>query len=128
MWDPEAQASFEALKQALSSAPVLRAFDPRRRAVLATDASSLAVAAILMQPDDEGHQHPVAYESHKLTTAERNCPAHILELLAAVHALRIFRHYLLGSDAPRAEGCWSDFDLRTDNQAITWLKTNRHLK
>ena len=27
----------------------------------------------------------------------------------------------------RSEGCWTDFDLRTDNQAITWLKTNRHL-
>ena len=51
---PEAQMSFEALKQALSSAPVLRTFDPRRRAVLMTDASGLAVAAILTQPDDEG--------------------------------------------------------------------------
>ena len=121
VWDPEAQASFEALKQALSSAPVLCTFDPCRRAVLMTDASGLAVAAILTQPDDEGHLHPVAYESCKLTTAERNYPAHILELLAVVHALCIFRHYLLGSGAPRAEGCWSDFDLRTDNQAITIL-------
>ena len=127
VWSPEAQESFEALKQALSSAPVLRTFDPRRRAVLTTDASGLAVAAILTQPDDAGHQHPVAYESRKLTAAERNYPAHILELLAVVHALRIFRHYLLGSGAPREEGCWTDFDLRTDNQAITWLKTNRHL-
>ena len=119
--------SFEALKQALSSAPVLLTFDPRLRAVLTTDASSLAVAAILTQPGDEGHQHPVAYESSKLTTAERNYPAHVLELLAMVHDLRIFRHYLLGTGAPRAEGCWSDFDLRTDNQAIKWLKTTRHL-
>ena len=63
----------------------------------------------------------------KLTSAEWNYPAHVLELLAVVHALRVFRHYLLGGGAPRQEGCWSDFDLRTDNQAITWLKTNRHL-
>ena len=126
-WSPAAQASFDALKLALSTAPVLRTFDPRRRAVLTTDASGLAVAAILTQPDDEGHQHPVAYESRKLTAAERNYPAHVLELLAVVHALRVFKHYLLGSGAPRAEGCGSDFDLRTDNQAITWLKTNRHL-
>ena len=34
---------------------------------------------------------------------------------------------MLGSGAHRAEGCRSDFDLRTDNQAITWLKANRHL-
>ena len=127
VWSPAAQASFDALKLALSTAPVLRTFDPRRRSVLTTDASGLAVAAILTQPDDEGHQHPVAYESRKLTVAERNYPAHVLELLAVVHALRVFRHYLLGSGAPRTAGCGSDFDLRTDNQAITWLKTNKHL-
>jgi len=127
VWTADAQASFDALKRALSSAPVLRTFDPARRAVLTTDASNIAVAAILTQPDDDGRQHPVAYESRKLTAAERNYPAHVLELLAVVHSLRVFRHYLLGGGAPRPPGCWSDFDLRTDNQAITWLKTNRHL-
>ena len=126
-WTAKAQTSFEALKHALSTAPVLRTFDPTRRAVLTTDASGIAVAAILTQPDDEGHQHPIAYESRKLTTTERAYPAHTLELLAVVHALRVFKHYLLGSNAPRPAGCTSDFDLRTDNQAITWLKTNRHL-
>ena len=70
VWSPEAQASFDTLKQALSSAPVLSTFDPSRRAVLTTDASSVAVAAILTQQDDEGRQHPVAYESRKLTAAE----------------------------------------------------------
>ena len=55
-WSPAAQASFDALKLALSSAPVLRTFDPTRRAVLTTDASGVAVAAILTQPDDEGFQ------------------------------------------------------------------------
>ena len=106
-WTPEAQASFEALKLALSSTPVLRTFDPGRRAVLTTDASGIAVAAILTQPDDEGRQHPIAYESRKLTATERNYPAHILELLAVVHALRVFRHYLLRGGAPRPPGCWT---------------------
>ncbi len=115
VWTPATQTSFDALKLALSSAPVLRTFDPNRSAVLTTDASNIAVAAILTQPDDEGHQHPVAYESCKLTTAERNYPAHVLELLAVVHALCAFRHYLLGGGGPLPAGCWSDFDLRTDN-------------
>ncbi len=78
-WSSAAQASFDALKVALSTvtAPVLRTFDPSRRAVLTTDASGLSVAAILTQPDDVGHQHPVAYESStgKLTVAEQNYPA-----------------------------------------------------
>jgi hypothetical protein len=51
----------------------------------------------------------------------------VLELSAVVHALRVFKHYLPGSRVPRPLGCGSDFDLRTDNQAITWLKTNLHL-
>jgi hypothetical protein len=63
---------------ALSSAPVLRTFDPTRRAVLTTDASNNAVAAILTQPDDEGHQHPVANESRKLSAAERQTLARLL--------------------------------------------------
>ncbi len=67
LWTPAAQASFDALKGALSSAPVLRTFDPARRAVLTTDASNVAIAAILTQPDDEGLQHPAAYDSRKLT-------------------------------------------------------------
>ncbi len=94
-WSPAAQASFDALKQALSSAPVLHTLGPHRRAVLTTDASGIvAVAAIQTQPEDEGRQHPVTYES-------RNYQAHVLELLVVVHALRVFRvkHYrhLLGS-------------------------------
>ena len=89
MWTEDAQASFDALKLALSSAPLLRTFDPARRSVLTTDASNIAVAAILTQPDDEGRQHPVAYECSKLTEAERNYPVHVLELLgvlAVVHS------------------------------------------
>jgi hypothetical protein len=69
----------------------------------------------------------VAYASSKLTAAEQNYLAQVLELLVVVHALCAFRYYLLGGGAPRPAGCLSDFDLRTDNQAITWLKTNRHL-
>ena len=128
-WSPTAQASFEALKTLLSTAPVLRTWDPSKRGMLTTDASGLAVSAILTQPDADGLHHPIAYESRKLTATERDYPAHVLELsrLAVVHALRVFKHYLLGSGAPRPAGCWTDFDLRTDNQAVTWLKTNRHL-
>ena len=43
MWGSAEQQSFEALKRCLTSAPVLRTFDPRRRAVLTTDASEVAI-------------------------------------------------------------------------------------
>ncbi len=54
---PATQASFNALKLALSSALVLRTFDPTRHEVLTTDTSNITVTMILMQPDDGCHQH-----------------------------------------------------------------------
>ena len=122
-WGEAEQRSFDHLKRCLTTAPVLRTFDSGRRSVLTTDASEMAISAVLTQPDDDGQHHPVAYESHKLTAAEQAYPAHVLELLAVVHALRVFRHYLLGSGAPRPPGVRSDFTLRTDNQAVSWLRT-----
>ena len=44
-----------------------------------------------------------------------------------VHALRVFRHHLLGSGAPRPPAIQSDFTLRTDNQAVSWLRTKRDI-
>ncbi|KAK3021351.1 hypothetical protein RJ639_045984 [Escallonia herrerae] len=53
--------------------------------------------------------HPVAYESRKLNEAERRYTTHEKELLAVVHCLRVWRHYLLGSS----------FIVRTDNTAVS---------
>jgi hypothetical protein len=58
-----------------------------------------------------------------ITAAEQAYPAHVLELLAVVHALLVFWHYLLGSGAPRPPGVRSNFTLRMGNQAVSWLRT-----
>ncbi len=39
--------------------------------MLTTDASGVAFAAVLTQPDDAGLQHSVAHESSKLAAAEQ---------------------------------------------------------
>ena len=82
-----------------------------------SDASELAVSAILEQPDDAGEFHPITFESRKLTSPERLYPLHLLELLAVVHALKTLRPYLL--DKP--------FELHTDNASLQWLQQQRHL-
>jgi hypothetical protein len=71
-WDPAEQQSFDVLKAALTTAPVLLVWDPAQQTRLLTDASELAVSAILEQPDDTGAFHPVAFESHTLTQPERS--------------------------------------------------------
>ncbi|KAK3011135.1 hypothetical protein RJ639_012860 [Escallonia herrerae] len=92
------------MKQAMSEDPVLALPDVSKSFEVHTDASDFALGGVLMQ---EGH--PVAYESRKLNEAERRYTTHEKELLAVVHCLRIWRHYLLGSS----------FIVRTNNTAVS---------
>jgi len=38
----------------------------------------------------------VCYESEKLNEHEQNYPKHDIELAVIIHALKLWRHYLLG--------------------------------
>jgi hypothetical protein len=66
--------------------------------MLYTDASNYATSTILEQNDALGHSHPVAFYSNSLQPAERNYEIHDKELLAIIHALRHFCHYLQGNE------------------------------
>ena len=97
VWNETTERSFQALKEAISSAPVLRIYDPELPTTVETDASGFAIGAVLFQTDADGSARPVAFTSRKLSAAERNYPVHEQELLAVVHALRTWRYYLDGS-------------------------------
>ena len=64
IWTPVQQDSFDSLKQAVSTAPVLKIVDPEKPFDLETDASGVAIGAVLTQ---EGR--PTAFESKKLSPA-----------------------------------------------------------
>ena len=55
------------------------------------------MGAILEQEDTLGCSHPVAYYSKSLQLAERNYEIHDKELLAIIHVLCHFCHYLQGN-------------------------------
>ena len=57
-----------------------------------SDASGKGLGCVLMQ-----HGKVIAYASRQLKTHEVNYLVHNLELAAVVFALRIWRHYLYGS-------------------------------
>ncbi|KAJ9512165.1 hypothetical protein QJQ45_012680 [Haematococcus lacustris] len=116
-WGPEQQEAFERVKAALASNPVVRPPDFSRPFTVKTDASLYAIGAVLSQRDDNGAEYVVAYESRKLQPAEINYPTHDRELLAVVHALTLWRHYLLGRP----------FTIETDNCPITHIMTQPHL-
>ena len=108
-WTDGCNLAFNALKQALTSAPVLALPDPAMPFELVCDASGFGIGAVLMQ-----QQRPVAYYSRKMVPAERNYVVTEQELLATVEALRVFRCYLL---------LGQQFSLVTDNKPNTFLET-----
>ncbi|CAI7849896.1 unnamed protein product [Closterium sp. NIES-54] len=92
-WGRPQQTAFNSIKSALTSAPVLTVADPSCPYFIWTDASDVAVGAILCQ--DHGHgMQPLAFESRKLQPAERNYATHDRELLAIVHAIKTWRCYV----------------------------------
>ena len=88
-WGSEQQSSFEKLKVAIATSPILVVVNPRKPFVVETDASANVVGAVLLQDG-----RPVAFESKKLNSAQRNYSAYERELYAIVHALKKWRHYL----------------------------------
>ena len=76
------------------------------------DASGIDLGCVLMQ---EGRV--IAYASWQLRKHEVNYPTHDLELAAVVHALKIWRHYLLGNTC----------HIFTDHKSLKYIFTQPEL-
>jgi len=76
------------MQNRLCTAPVLAYPHFDLPFILTTDASKLAVAAVLSQVQDSA-ERPIAYASREMTTAERNYSASEVEMLAFVWAVNI---------------------------------------
>ena len=80
--------------------------------ILTTDASDTAIGQVLSQ-DDRNGERPVTYESRRMTAAEINYPIHEKEMLAVIHALKVWRVYLEGQK----------FKVITDHKSLTYWQT-----
>ena len=85
-WDDAEANSFTALKVAMATAPVLCLPDFERQFVVTTDASDVAVGAILEQNFGSRLQ-PIAFASRKLNTTEIRYSAYERQMLRIVWAL-----------------------------------------
>jgi hypothetical protein len=92
VWSEACEKAFHTLRQHLTSAPVLVQSDYSKPFEVFCDASGTGLSCVLMQ---EGRV--IAYASWSLRPHEINYPTHDLELAAVVHALKIWRHYLMGN-------------------------------
>ncbi|GKA28567.1 retrotransposon protein, putative, ty3-gypsy subclass [Tanacetum coccineum] len=92
-WGSEEEEAFQALKQKLCSAPILALPEGTEDFVVYCDASLKGYGAVLMQ-----REKVIAYASRQLKVHEENYTTHDLELGAVVFALRLWRHYLYGTN------------------------------
>ncbi|WVZ86616.1 hypothetical protein U9M48_033369 [Paspalum notatum var. saurae] len=112
VWGPKCEEGFRELKKLLTTAPVLAQPDVTKPFDVYCDASGQGLGCVLMQ---EGRV--IAYASRQLRKHETNYPTHDLELAAVVHALKIWRHYLLGNTC----------HIYTDHKSLKYIFTQPKL-
>ena len=92
--------------------PILVVLDLYKPFVVECDACGDSIGAVLQQDG-----HVVAYESRRLRDAELHLGVYEKELLAVIHALTNWKHYLLGAD----------FIVKTDHQSLRYILTQTKL-
>ena len=91
VWDDKCEEAFHTLRAQLTTAPMLAQPDNTKPFDVYCDASGTGLGCVLMQDN-----RVIAYASRALQTHEKNYPTHDLELAAVIHALKIWRHHLMG--------------------------------
>jgi hypothetical protein len=90
-WTSKCEERFQELKCLLTHAPVLNISDPDNEFLMCTNSYKEGLRGVLMQ-----EAHVICYASRKLNGHEINYVTHDLELATIVHALKMWRHYLMG--------------------------------
>ena len=97
VWDQQAQESFDALKQALDSTPLLSVLDFTRDFIIYVLASNNAIARVLVQENDDPQDHVTYYISQKLTGPPlRYSPEEKLSL-AVIFSAQKLHHYIIAN-------------------------------
>ena len=110
LWGEAQEKAYLALKQHLTSEPILKLPDITKPFILRTDASDYGLGAILLQKHDDV-LFPICFASKKLSDRERNYSTMEKECLAVVWGTKKFINYLYGSE----------FTLQTDHQPLVYL-------
>jgi hypothetical protein len=111
-WSQKCEDAFHALRQHLTIAPVLAQPDNTKPFEVYCDASGTGLGCVLMQDNRVIVYAPRAFWPH-----EQNYPTHDLELAAVVHALKLWRHYLMGAHC----------NIYTDHKSLKYIFTQADL-
>jgi hypothetical protein len=111
-WTSACEASFQELKKRLTTAPILVMPDMEKLFSIYCATSGQGLGCVVMQDG-----HVVASASHQLRKYEVHYLTHDLELAAVVHALKIWRHYLMGKRC----------ELYMDHKCLKYIFTQSNL-
>jgi biotin-(acetyl-CoA carboxylase) ligase len=100
------------LKVAFTTAPVLLGYNQFAKTRVEIDASSYATGAVLLQQKHNDAWQPVAFLSQSMNQVERNYNIWDKEMLAIIHALDAWQHYLIGLPKP--------FEIQTDHKNLEY--------
>jgi hypothetical protein len=111
-WTPRHETSFQELKKRLTMALVLTMPDMEKPLSIYYDASGKGLGCVLMQDG-----HVVAYASRQLRKHEEKYLTHDLELAVIVHALKFWRHYIIGKRR----------EVYSDHKSLKYIFTQSNL-
>ncbi|MCO5605186.1 hypothetical protein L7F22_059366 [Adiantum nelumboides] len=111
-WGVTEVTAFQTLKDKMTTGPVLILPDLQKSFEVYCDACGRSLGAVLMQ---EGRF--IAYESRMFSKPEMTTQIYEKELLAVIHALTQWQHYLLGAD----------FTVFTDHQSLRYFLSQKQL-
>jgi hypothetical protein len=111
-WTEICERSFQELKRRLTTTLVLTLPDIQWDFIIYSDASRQGLGCVLMQDGKV-----VTYVSRQLKPHEQNYSTHDLEFAAIVHALKIWRHYLIGNK----------YEIYTDHKSLKYIFTQPDL-
>ena len=108
-WNNDCERSLTKVKNIVSSSQVLTHYSTERPLILATDASSYGIGAVISHVMPDGQEKPIAFASRTLTQSEANYSQLDKEALGIVFGVKRFHNYLFGRK-------WT---LLTDHKPLT---------
>ncbi|MCO5556322.1 hypothetical protein L7F22_009869 [Adiantum nelumboides] len=111
-WGVTEVTVFQTLKEKMTTGPVLILPDKQKSFEVYCDACGRSLSAVLMQ---EGRV--IAYQSRTFSKLEMKAQIYEKELLAVIHALTQWEHYLLRAD----------FTVFTDHQSLRYFLSQKQL-
>ena len=109
IWDDTTNTAFQTIKDTLANATLLVHPEPNAPTCIMTDASDVAVGAVLQQYV-QGQWQPISYFSRQLSPTETRYSTYDRELLAIYLAIKYFRYFVEGRQ----------FYILTDHKPLTY--------